>query len=113
MGGLDIDAAVAILQSFELSATQSELTALAEAYQGHPKALEMIAALIQDDSEFEGKVERVLRARNWLLIRDIENLIDEVLIRLSEPEKTCLLRISVCQTSEYPLTFAVIAAQRS
>ena len=32
-------------------------------------------------------------------------------VRLSEPEKTCLLRISVCQTSEYPLNFAVIAAQ--
>ena len=111
LDGLDIDAAVAILQSFELSATKSELTALAEAYQGHPKALEMIAALIQDDSEFQGKVERFLRDRNWLLIRDIENLIEEVFVRLSEPEKTCLLRISVCQTSEYPLNFAVIAAQ--
>ncbi|MEG4851992.1 tetratricopeptide repeat protein [Microcoleus sp. B5-D4] len=110
LGGLDIDAAVALLQSFELSATQSELTALAEAYQGHPKALEMIAALIRDDSEFEGKVERFLRDRNWLLIRDIENLIDEVLTRLSEPEQTCLLRISVCQTSEYPLSLAVIVA---
>lgn len=111
LGGLDLNAAVALLQSFELSATDSELTALAEAYQRHPKALEMIAALIQDDSEFQGKVERFLRDRNWLLIRDIENLIDEALIRLSEPEKTCLLRISVCQTSEYPLTLAVIAAQ--
>ncbi len=111
LGGLDMDAAVALLHSFELSATDSELTALAESYQGHPKALEMIAALIRDDSEFQGKVERFLRDRNWLLIRDIENLIDEVLIRLSEPEQTCLLRISVCQTSEYPLTFAVIAAQ--
>ncbi|HSF76686.1 MAG TPA: NB-ARC domain-containing protein [Microcoleus sp.] len=111
LGGLEIDAAVALLQSFELSATDSELTALAEAYQGHPKALEMIAALIQDDSEFQGKVERFLRDRNWLLIRDIENLIDEVFVRLSETEKTCLLRISVCQTSEYPLNFAVIAAQ--
>lgn len=71
----------------------------------------MIAALILDDSEFQGKVERFLRDRHWLLIRDIENLIDEVFVRLSEPEKTCLLRISVCQTSEYPLNFAVIAAQ--
>lgn len=111
LGGLDIDAAVALLQSFELSATQSELTALAEAYQGHPKALEMVAALIRDDSEFEGQVERFLRDRNWLLIRDIEHLIDEVFTRLSEPEQTCLLRISVFQTSEYPLNFAGIAAQ--
>ncbi|MEG3843163.1 NB-ARC domain-containing protein [Microcoleus sp. herbarium14] len=111
LGGLDIDAAVALLQSFELSATDSELTALAEAYQGHPKALEMIGALIRDDSEFQGKVERFLRSRNWLLIRDIESLIDEALIRLSEPEKTCLLRISVCQISEYPLSLVVIAAQ--
>ena len=106
LGGLELDAAVAILQSFELSATASELTALAESYQGHPKALEMIGALIRDDSEFQGKVEKFLRDRSWLLIRDIENLIDEALIRFSEPEKTCLLRISVCQTSEYPLTFA-------
>ncbi|MEG3846252.1 NB-ARC domain-containing protein [Microcoleus sp. herbarium19] len=111
LGGLDLDAAVALLHSFELSATDSELNALAEAYQGHPKALEMIGALIRDDSEFQGKVERFLRDRSWLLIRDIENLIDEALIRLSEPEKTCLLRISVCQLSEYPLTLAVIAAQ--
>jgi tetratricopeptide (TPR) repeat protein len=111
LGGLDIDAAVALLQGFELSATQSELTALAEAYQGHPKALEMVAALIRDDSEFEGQVERFLRDRNWLLIRDIEHLIDEVFTRLSEPEQICLLRISVFQTSEYPLNFAGIAAQ--
>lgn len=111
LGGLDIDAAVSLLQSFDLSATQSELTALAESYQGHPKALEIVAALIRDDSEFTGNVGRFLRDRNWLLIRDIENLIDEALIRLSEPEKTCLLRISVCQLSEYPLTFALIAAQ--
>jgi tetratricopeptide (TPR) repeat protein len=111
LDGLDIDAAVALLQGFELSATQSELTALAEAYQGHPKALEMVAALIRDDSEFEGKVERFLRDRNWLLVRDIEHLIDEVLTRSSEPEQTCLQRISVFQTSEYPLNFAGIAAQ--
>ncbi len=111
LGGLDLDAAVALLQSFELSATQSELTALAEAYQGHPKALEMVAALIRDDSEFQGRVERFLRDRNWLLIRDIEHLIDEVFARLSEAEQTCLLRISVFQTSEYPLVFAGIAAQ--
>ncbi|MEG4320331.1 MULTISPECIES: tetratricopeptide repeat protein [unclassified Microcoleus] len=109
--GLDIDAAVTLLQSFELLATQSELAALAESYQGHPKALEMIAALIRDDSEFQGKVERFLRDRNWLLIRDIENLIDEVFNRLSEQEQTCLRRISIYQTSEYPLTFAGISAQ--
>jgi tetratricopeptide (TPR) repeat protein len=71
----------------------------------------MVAALIRDDSEFEGQVERFLRDRNWLLIRDIEHLIDEVFTRLSKPEQICLLRISVFQTSEYPLTFAGIAAQ--
>lgn len=62
--GLSIDAAVAILQSFELTATVEELTALAEAYQGHPKALEMVAAVIRDDSEFKGKVWRFLGDRN-------------------------------------------------
>jgi NB-ARC domain len=111
IGGLDIDAAVALLQSFELIATVEELTALAASYQGHPKALEMVAAVIRDDREFQGKVGRFLGDRNWLLIRDIETLIDEVLARLSEQERTCLTRISVYQTSEYPLKFAGIAVQ--
>jgi GTPase SAR1 family protein len=109
--GLSIDAAVALLQSFELIATVEELTALAESYQGHPKALEMVAAAIRDDSEFQGKVGRFLGDRNWLLIRDIESLIDEVLARLSEHERICLTRISIYQTSEHPLTFAGIAVQ--
>lgn len=109
--GLTIDAAVALLQSFELTATAEELTALAESYQGHPKALELVAAVIRDDREFQGKVGRFLGDRNWLLIRDIESLIDEVLARLSEQERICLTRISIYQTSEYPLTFAGIAVQ--
>jgi NB-ARC domain len=109
--GLTIDAAVALLQSFELIATVEELTALAESYQGHPKALELVAAIIRDDSEFQGKVGRFLGDRNWLLIRDIESLIDEVLARLSEQERICLTRISVYQTAEHPLTFDGIAVQ--
>ncbi len=111
LGGLDTDAAVALLQSFQLIATTAELTALAECYCGHPKALELVAAVIRDDSEFQGEVGRFLGDRNWLLIRDIEGLVDEVLTRISEQERTCLNRISVYQTSEYPLTFAGIAAQ--
>jgi hypothetical protein len=71
----------------------------------------MVAAAIRDDSEFQGKVGRFLGDRNWLLIRDIESLIDEVLARLSEHERICLTRISIYQTSEHPLTFAGIAVQ--
>src|SRR5919199_110633 len=94
-----------------LTATQEELAELAARYQGHPKALQLVAALIRDDQEFQGRVGRFLRDRNWLLIRDIESLIDEGVVRLSEQERTCLRRISVYQTSEYPLSYAGIAAQ--
>ncbi len=111
LGGLDTDAAVALLQSFQLTATMAELTALAECYCGHPKALELVAAVIRDDSEFQGEVGRFLGDRSWLLIRDIESLVDEVLLRISEQERTCLNRISVYQTSEYPLTYAGIVEQ--
>lgn len=109
--GLDQKAAVTLLQSFNLTATPPELTKLAKRYQGHPKALELVAALIRDDNEFQGQVGRFLQERHWLLIRDIESLIDEVMSRLSEQERTCLSRISVYQTSEYPLSGAGIAAQ--
>lgn len=46
-----------------------------------------------------------------MLIRDIERLIDEMIARLGDGEQTCLSRISVYQTSEYPLSFAEISAQ--
>jgi DNA polymerase III delta prime subunit len=109
--GLEQQAAVDLLCSFNLTATQDELVALAERYQGHPKVLELVAALIGDDKEFQGQVGRFLQDRDWLLIRDIESLIDEGVVRLSYPERACLKLISVYQNSEYPLSYAAIAAQ--
>ncbi|MEK0188988.1 ATP-binding protein, partial [Microcoleus anatoxicus PTRS2] len=88
-----------------------ELAEMGDRYSGHPKALQLVAALIRDDTEFQGNVGMFLHNRDWLLIRDIERLIDEMIARLSDGEQTCLSRISVYQTSEYPLSFAGISAQ--
>ena len=109
--GLDAEAAVALLQTFHLTATPTELHELQARYRGHPKALELVAALIRDDSEYQGRVGRFLQDRNWLLTHDIESILDEGMERLSDEERTCLCRLSVYQTSEYPLTIAGIAAQ--
>lgn len=111
IGGFDRDAAVALLQSFNLTANAGELAEIADRYAGHPQALQLIAALIRDDAEFQGNVGIFLHQRDWLLVRDIEKLIDEIIARLGEGEQICLNRISVYQTSEYPLSFAAISAQ--
>ncbi|NJM61778.1 MAG: AAA family ATPase [Oscillatoriales cyanobacterium RU_3_3] len=111
IGGFDRDVAVALLQSFNLTANPEELAEIADRYAGHPQALQLIAALIRDDTEFQGNVGLFLHQRDWLLVRDIEKLIDEIIARLSDGEQTCLGRISVYQTSEYPLSFAGISAQ--
>ncbi|WP_422759640.1 NB-ARC domain-containing protein [Microcoleus anatoxicus] len=119
LNGLDRDAAISLLQSFNLTALRlrsgttntEELAEICDRYSGHPKALQLVAALIRDDTEFQGNVGTFLHNRDWLLIRDIERLIDEMIARLSDLEQTCLSRISVYQTSEYPLSFAGISAQ--
>lgn len=111
LNGLNQDAAITLLQSFNLTGNEEELAELSARYQGHPKALQLVASLIRDDDEFQGNVGKFLQDRDWLLIRDIEKLIDEMIVRLSEIEQTCLSRISVYQTSEYPLSFAAIATQ--
>ncbi|WP_228056202.1 NB-ARC domain-containing protein [Microcoleus sp. LEGE 07076] len=110
LNGLDRDAAISLLQSFNLTANPEELAEMGDRYSGHPKALQLVAALIRDDTEFQGNVGNFLQHRDWLLIRDIESAIDEILARLSDSEQTCLGRISVYQTSEYPLSFAGISA---
>ncbi|WP_449418372.1 hypothetical protein [Phormidium nigroviride] len=84
---------------------------MAERYQGHPKALEIVSALIRDEPKFNGQVGKFLHDRQWLLINTLDQLIEEVFIRLSELERICLSRISVYQTAEYPLDTAGIAAQ--
>ena len=113
--GLEKDAAVNLLESYQgylnLTATLEELAQLAERYRGHPKALEVVSALIRDEPKFNGKVGKFLSNRQWLLINTLDRLIDEVFIRLSDLERTCLSRISVYQTAEYPLDTAGIAAQ--
>ncbi|WP_228057408.1 hypothetical protein [Tychonema sp. LEGE 07203] len=98
------------MQSFNLTANPEELAEMGDRYSGHPKALQLFAALIRDDTEFQGNVGMFLHQRDWLLIRDIESAIDEMIARLSDSEQTCLGRISVYQTSEYPLSFAGISA---
>lgn len=107
--GLDVDASILLLESFELDAGKEELTTLATRYAGHPKALEVVAAVIIED--FQGQVGKFLQDQKWLLIRDIESLIDEVIKRLSKEEYACLSQISVYQTEEYPLNHKGIAAQ--
>ncbi len=111
LNGLDRDSAISLLQSFNLTANPEELAEMGDRYCGHPKALQLVAALIRDDTEFQGNVGHFLHQRDWLLIRDIERLIDKIIARLSDSEQTCLSRISVYQTSEYPLSFAGISAQ--
>ncbi|MCC3454633.1 NB-ARC domain-containing protein [Microcoleus sp. PH2017_08_TRC_O_A] len=111
LNGLDRDAAISLLQSFNLTANAEELAEMGDRYSGHPKALQLVAALIRDDTEFQGNVGNFLHQRDWLLIRDIERLIDEIIARLGDGEQTCLGRISVYQSSEYPLSFAGISAQ--
>jgi hypothetical protein len=111
LNGLVRDATVALLQSFNLTANPEELAEICDRYSGHPKALQLVAALIRDDTEFLGNVGIFLHQRDWLLIRDIERAIDEMIARLGDGEQTCLSRISVYQTSEYPLSFAGISAQ--
>jgi len=72
-----------------------ELAEMGDRYSRHPKALQLVAALIRDDIEFPGKVGIFLHQRDWLLIRDIERAIDEMITRLGDGEQTCLSRISV------------------
>ncbi len=109
LGGLAQPAAISLLESFRLTASPEELASLSRRYEGHPKALELVAAVIHED--FQGQVSRFLRDRKWLLIRDLESLIDQVIHRLSYEESTCLSQISVYQTSEYPLLSSGISAQ--
>ena len=58
------DAAVALLLSFNLTANAAELAEMCDRYSGHPKALQLIAALIRDDTEFQGNVEIFLHPRD-------------------------------------------------
>lgn len=113
LGGLDPQAAVQLLESFNLIATPEELEKLAKRYEGHPKALEIVAALIQDDLEFHGSVGKFLKDINWLLVNTLDELIDQVIQRLSNEELMCLSQISVYETPEYPLLVDGIAAQMS
>lgn len=113
LGGLDLQAAVQLLASFNLIATPEELAELAKRYDGHPKALEIVAALIRDDLEFQGSVGKFLNDINWLLVNRLDELIDQVIQRLSNEELMCLSQISVYETPEYPLLVDGIAAQMS
>lgn len=110
LGGLDLEAAVQLLESFNLIATPEELAELAQRYDGHPKALEIVAALILNEAEYQESVGKFLKDVNWLLVNSLDELIDQVIQRLSEEELMCLSQISVY---EYPLSVDGIAAQMS
>ena len=113
LGGLDRQAAVQLLESFNLIATPNELAELAKRYDGHPKALKIVAALILNEAEYQGSVGIFLKDVNWLLVNRLDQLIDEVIQRLSDEELICLSQISVYETPEYPLSVDGIAAQMS
>jgi len=81
LNGLNQYVAVALLQSFNLTANAEELAEICDRYSGHPKALQLVAALIRDDTEFQGNIGIFLHQRDWLLIRDIERAIDEMIAR--------------------------------
>jgi len=113
LGGLDPQAAVQLLESFNLIATPDELAELAKRYDGHPKALEIVAALILNEPEYHGSLGIFLKDVHWLLVNSLDELIDQVIQRLSDEELTCLSQISVYETPEYPLSVDGIAAQMS
>jgi len=110
LGGLDRQAAVELLESFNLIATPEELAELAKRYDGHPKALEIVAALILNEAEYHGSVGKFLKDVNWLLVNSLDELIDQVIQRLSDEELICLSQISVYET---PVSVDGIAAQMS
>ena len=113
--GLDNDGAINLINSIVTPSSGEEFgeifAELSQRYQGHPKALQLVASFIRDDHQFQGNISKFLQDRDWLLLRDIETLIDEIIERMSDIEKTCLSRISVYQPSEYPITYEAIAAQ--
>ena len=113
LGGLDRQAAIQLLESFNLIASPEELAELANRYDGHPKALKIVAALILNEAEYQGSVGKFLQDVNWLLVNRLDELIDQVIQRLSDEELMCLSQISVYETPEYPLSVDVIAAQMS
>lgn len=109
LSGLDRQASIEFLRSFKLRATKEELEKLVLRYRGHPKALELVAALIRDHPEYKGKVDRFLPDQKWFVIHDIDMLLGEMMERLSEQEKECLNRVSVYQPEEYPILISAIS----
>jgi tetratricopeptide (TPR) repeat protein len=86
------------------------LKKLVNKYEGHPKALEIVAAIILDD-EFQGNVKAFLENRDWLLVNTLDELIDQVIERLSDEELQCISYISVYDNTEKTLSLEGIAAQ--
>jgi len=111
--GLDRESALTLLKAFDLIATPEELAELAKRYEGHPQALKIVAALILNEPEYQGSVGKFLKDVNWLLVNSLDELIDQVIHRLSEEELMCLSQISVYETPEYPLSVDGITAQMS
>jgi hypothetical protein len=66
-----------------------------------------------NEPEYQGSVGKFLKDVNWLLVNSLDELIDQVIHRLSEEELMCLSQISVYETPEYPLSVDGITAQMS
>ncbi|MEP0873110.1 tetratricopeptide repeat protein [Trichocoleus desertorum AS-A10] len=110
LGGLDHKSAVQLMRSFSLVASPDDLEKLVYKYDGHPKALEVVSALILS-SEFRGVVATFLEDRKWLLVNTLDELLEQIIERLSTEELQCLSRISVYETTEYSLQPSGIIAQ--
>lgn len=108
--GLDQKSAIQLLKSFNLIASPNDLEELVHKYNGHPKALEVVSAIILDN-EFQGCVSKFLEDRKWLLVNTLDELLDQAIERLSDEELQCLSRISVYETTEYKLQSSGIIAQ--
>jgi tetratricopeptide (TPR) repeat protein/GTPase SAR1 family protein len=107
--GLKTEDAIKLLKKFKLKATKAELKQLSDCYKGHPKALELVAGLINES--YRGQINLFLQSQTCTLTGDIDHLLDEVFNRMSFEELECLSRISIYQTDRYPLDIKGIMAQ--
>ncbi|HLC15012.1 MAG TPA: tetratricopeptide repeat protein [Thermodesulfovibrionia bacterium] len=107
--GLKTEDALELLKKFKLKATDAELKQLSDCYQGHPKALLLVASLIEES--YRGQASLFLHSQTCTLTGDIDHLLDEVFTRMSLEELECLSRISIYQTDRYPLDIKGISVQ--
>lgn len=111
LSGLDQRSSFNYLARFNLKSNKKDLKSLHAKYKGNPKALSLVASLIRDDPRYKSNVRLFLKDRKWLVITDINNLVKEIIERLSSAEYTILSRLSIYDTIEYPLYESAILCQ--